>query len=152
MPVTITLGKKALFGGLAVAFAGAAALVAVNQMDSAASPEVKTVRQDVRALLPMAREIIAAIPADGPLPASPLVNAAATLEKAEKIGKETDLDAACDTLTKLRVVHGSALVSYIAAHGGRGPVDIRPHSEIVTKRVPSDKVCGPSFLPRRFGG
>lgn len=152
MPVTVTLGKKALFGGLAAAFAGAAAFVAISQMDSAASPEVKTVRQDVRALLPMVREVMDAVPADGPLPLSPLVDAAATLEKAENIGRQTDLDAACDTLTKLRVVHGSALVAYIAAHGGRGPVDIRPHSEAVTSRLPSDKICGPSLLPRRFGG
>ena len=67
MPVTVTLGKKALFGGLAAAFAGAAAFVAVSQMDSAASPEVKTVRQDVRALLPMVREVMDAVafqPAD----------------------------------------------------------------------------------------
>lgn len=149
---TLTTGKKVLYGGIAVAFAAAAAVTAIAVMDSPASPEVKTVRQDVRTLLPLTRALVDAVPQDGPVPLSPFINAPATLEKAGKIGKETELGAACETLTKLRVVHGSALVAYIAAHGGRGPVDIRPHSEAVTSRMPSDKVCGRTLLPRGFGG
>ena len=147
----LTPGKKALYGGLAVAFAAAAAVTAIQVMDAPASPEVKTVRQDVRTLLPLTQELVKAVPQDGPLPLSPFVNSRAALENAGKIGKETDLDKACDALTKLRVVHGSALVAYIAAHGGRGPLDISTHSEAVTTRMPSDKICGPSLLPRRFG-